>query len=780
MEQAPEIVNEPSENTGALRGSLFRLTRTRGSYRELEPVLRAVKENHPKADFALLERAYVTAERYHRGQFRKSGEPYITHPVAVATILAELGMSETTVAAGLLHDTVEDTDYSLEQCRRDFGEDIAALVDGVTKLDKVKYGDSAPAETIRKMLVAMAKDIRVLLIKLSDRLHNARTWRYVSKESAARKAKETLEIYAPLAHRMGLNAIKWELEDLAFKTLYPQIYQEIDKLIQEAAPRREEQLSAIIQTIEGDLREAKIKGTVTGRPKHHYSIYQKMIVRGRDFNDIYDLVAVRVLVESVRDCYAVLGLMHSRWSPMLGRFKDYIAMPKYNLYQSLHTTVIGPRGKPVEIQIRTYEMHRRAEFGIAAHWKYKENPNAKSLKKSEGGKVLDLENEMGWLRQLVDWQKQTQDSGEFLDSLRYEINSAQVYVFTPKGQVVVLAAGSTPVDFAYSVHTEVGNKTVGAKVNGKLVPLESKLENGDTVEIFTSKAPGASPSRDWLSFVATPRAKSKIKAWFSKERREESIDKGREILAKEIRKQKLPIHQIASHEFLESVANQLGLPNVDTLYATIGDAHVSAQNVVERLLNFTGSLTVDDDEEVLAEEEAVPTHTPTTESRAGGSGVLVDGQDADDLWVKLAKCCTPVPGDDIMGFVTRGHGVSVHRVDCVNAKNLSKAQPERVTAVTWAQHAKSPFLVQVQIEALDRGGLLSDVTRVLTDNHVNILSGNISTTRDRVAYSRWSFELAEPSHLQDILNDLGRISGVYSATRVTPGKNGTLEPTSQS
>ena len=774
MEQAPEIVSEPSENTGALRGSLFRLARTRSSYRELEPVLRAVKDNHPKADFALLQRAYVTAERYHRGQFRKSGEPYITHPVAVATILAELGMSETTVAAGLLHDTVEDTDYSLAECQRDFGDDIAALVDGVTKLDKVKYGDNAPAETIRKMLVAMAKDIRVLLIKLSDRLHNARTWRYVSKESAARKAKETLEIYAPLAHRMGLNAIKWELEDLAFKTLYPQIYQEIDKLIQEAAPRREEQLSTIIQTIEADLRDAKIKGTVTGRPKHHYSIYQKMIVRGRDFNDIYDLVAVRVLVESVRDCYAVLGLMHSRWSPMLGRFKDYIAMPKYNLYQSLHTTVIGPKGKPVEIQIRTYEMHRRAEFGIAAHWKYKENPNAKSLKKTAGGQVLDLENEMGWLRQLVDWQKQTQDSGEFLDSLRYEINSAQVYVFTPKGQVVVLAAGSTPVDFAYSVHTEVGNKTVGAKVNGKLVPLESKLENGDTVEIFTSKSPGASPSRDWLSFVATPRAKSKIKAWFSKERREESIDKGREILAKEIRKQKLPIHQIASHDYLESVANMLGLPNVDTLYATIGDGHVSAQNVVERLLNLTGSVTEEDDE-VLAEEEVVPTHTPTTDSRSGGSGVLVDGQDADDLWVKLAKCCTPVPGDDIMGFVTRGHGVSVHRVDCVNAKNLCVAQPERVIVVKWAQHAKTPFLVQVQIEALDRGGLLSDVTRVLTDNHVNILSGNISTTRDRVAYSRWAFELAEPSHLQDILNDLGRISGVYSASRVTPGQSNALE-----
>lgn len=773
MEQPADALTEPSERTGSLRGSLFGLSRGRGAHRELEPVIRAVKENHPKADFALLSRAYATAERYHRGQFRKSGEPYITHPVAVATILAELGMSERTVAAGLLHDTVEDTEYSLEQCRKDFGDDIAALVDGVTKLDKVKYGDSAPAETIRKMLVAMAKDIRVLLIKLSDRLHNARTWRYVSKESAARKAKETLEIYAPLAHRMGLNAIKWELEDLSFKTLYPQIYQEIDRLIQETAPKREEELSEIISTIESDLREAKIKGTVNGRPKHHYSIYQKMIVRGRDFNDIYDLVAVRVLVESVRDCYAVLGLMHSRWSPMLGRFKDYIAMPKYNLYQSLHTTVIGPRGKPVEIQIRTLEMHRRAEFGIAAHWKYKENPNAKALRKEGGGKVLDLENEMGWLRQLVDWQKETQDSGEFLDSLRYEINSAQVYVFTPRGQVIVLAAGSTPVDFAYSVHTEVGNKTVGAKVNGKLVPLDSKLENGDTVEIFTSKSTEAGPSRDWLSFVATPRAKSKIKAWFSKERREESIEKGREILAKEIRKQKLPIHKIANHEYLESLAGQLGLQNVDALYATIGEGHASAQSVVERLLSFTGHLVEEEDEESL-EGEIVGTRSSSDASRGGGSGVLVGGQDSDDLWVKLAKCCTPVPGDKIIGFVTRGHGVSVHRSDCVNAKNLGENQPERLIEVRWADHQKTSFMVQVQIEALDRGGLLSDVTRVLTDNHVNIISGNISTTKDRVAYSRWAFELADTSHLQNILNDLSRISGVFSATRVTPGKNNTV------
>lgn len=745
------------------------LTRApKGVHRELEPVIRAVKDSHPKADFNLLERAYTTAEQYHRGQFRKSGEPYITHPVAVATILAELGMSDTTVAAGLLHDTVEDTEYSLEQCRKDFGEDIANLVDGVTKLDKVKYGDSAPAETIRKMIVAMAKDIRVLLIKLSDRLHNARTWRYVSKERAQRKAKETLEIYAPLAHRMGLNAIKWELEDLSFKTLYPQIYEEIDRLIAETAPSRDEQLKDIISTIEKDLRDSKIKGFVTGRPKHNYSIYQKMIVRGRDFNDIYDLVAVRVLVDTVRDCYAVLGLMHSRWSPMLGRFKDYIAMPKYNLYQSLHTTVIGPKGKPVEIQIRTHEMHRRAEFGIAAHWKYKENPNSKTLRKNGSANVLDLENEMGWLRQLVDWQKETQDPGEFLDSLRYEINSAQVYVFTPQGQVQALAAGATPVDFAYSVHTEVGNHAVGAKVNGKLVPLDSKLENGDTVEIFTSKSPDAGPSRDWLSFVASARAKSKIKAWFSKERREESIEKGREAIVRQLRKQSLPVHKLATQEFLEEITNSMGLQNVDQLYATVGDGHTSAQSVVEHLHSLAVGIVEDSDEE--EDTPQLPTSAPKLTS-SSSSGVLVGGSNTDDMWVKLSKCCTPVPGDKIMGFVTRARGISVHRVDCINAKQLCIEQKERIIDVRWAEHSNASFMVQVQIEGLDRDGLLSDVTRVLTENHVSIISGNMSTSHDRVAHARFSFELAETSHLQSILSDLSAIPSVYSAKRVTPGSD---------
>ena len=764
--EATHCQDTPAFGVGLSRSPLSWLSRGKVVHPELEPVLRAFKENHPRGDTALLVRAYETAERCHVGQFRKSGEPYITHPVAVATILAELGLSETIVAAGLLHDTVEDTDYSLERCREEYGENIANLVDGVTKLDKIKYGDSAQAETIRKMIVAMARDIRVLLIKLADRLHNARTWRYVGKESAAKKAKETLEIYAPLAHRMGLNTIKWELEDLAFKTLYPNIYQEIDHLIAQASPGREKQLNLLISQIDAQLRESKIRATITGRPKHHYSIYQKMIVRGRDFKDIYDLIGIRILVDSVKDCYAVLGLMHSKWQPMLGRFKDYIAMPKYNLYQSLHTTVIGPQGKPVEIQIRTFEMHRRAEFGIAAHWKYKENPNAKSTKEAGGPTLLDADNEMGWLRQLVDWQKETEDPGEFLDSLRYEIASAQVYVFTPRGEVVVLAAGSTPVDFAYSVHTEVGDRTVGAKVNGKLVPLDSKLDNGDTVEIFTSKSPTAGPSRDWLSFVQTPRAKTKIKAWFSKERREEFIENGREAIARALRKQSLPIHRLANHESLEHIAKEMGLQNLEALYASVGDNHVGAQAVVERLLALSGG---EEGAEETLTEEITPGESTISADAGRGSGILVDGQNTDDLWTKLAKCCTPVPGDEIMGFVTRGHGVSVHRTNCPNAERLDANQPERVVTVEWADHPTTAFMVQVQIEALDRSGLLSDVTKVLSDNHVNILTGNISTTRDRVAYSRWSFELADTSHLQHILNALGTIPGVYSATRVSSG-----------
>ncbi|MGL5908674.1 MAG: RelA/SpoT family protein, partial [Phycicoccus sp.] len=488
----------------------------------LEPLLQVVRVTHPKADIGLVERAYAVAERAHEGQKRRSGDDYITHPLAVTTILAELGMTPTTLAAALLHDTVEDTAYSLVALRRDFGDEIAMLVDGVTKLDKMTYGQAAQAETVRKMVVAMARDIRVLVIKLADRLHNARTWRYVSRESAQRKARETLEIYAPLAHRLGMNTIKWELEDLSFQALYPKVYDEIVRLVAERAPAREEYLAGVRDHVSGDLRTAKIKAIVTGRPKHYYSVYQKMIVGGRDFEQIYDLVAVRVLVDSVRDCYAALGALHARWNPVPGRFKDYIAMPKFNMYQSLHTTVIGPEGKPVEIQIRTQTMHRRAEYGVAAHWKYKEDPKGGSVgRPTDGG--AEAVGDMSWLRQLLDWQQETSDPGEFLESLRFEITASEVYVFTPKGQLVGLPSGSTPVDFAYAVHTEVGHHCIGARVNGRLVPLESTLDNGDVVEVLTSKADSAGPSRDWLNFVRSARARNKVRQWFTKERREEMI-----------------------------------------------------------------------------------------------------------------------------------------------------------------------------------------------------------------------------------------------------------------
>jgi len=743
------------ESAGArVRSRLVRFgSRGSGSVPALEPLLQSVRTNHPRADVSVIERAYVTAEKAHRGQFRKSGDPYITHPVAVATILAELGMTPSTLAAALLHDTVEDTDYSLDQLRADYGDEIAMLVDGVTKLDKVTYGEAAQAETVRKMIVAMARDIRVLVIKLADRLHNARTWKFVPSSSAERKARETLEIYAPLAHRLGMNTIKWELEDLSFSTLYPKVYEEIVHLVAERAPAREEYLGVVREQIGSDLRSAKIKATVTGRPKHYYSIYQKMIVRGHDFADIYDLVGTRVLVETVRDCYAALGALHARWNPVPGRFKDYIAMPKFNMYQSLHTTVIGPGGKPVEIQIRTHEMHRRAEYGVAAHWKYKE------MGKGLGGGSSE-NTEMQWLRQLVDWQKETADPTEFLDSLRFEIAGSEVYVFTPKGEVQALPSGSTPVDFAYSVHTEVGHRTMGARVNGRLVPLDSQLDNGDVVEVLTSKAEGAGPSRDWLAFVKSPRARNKIRQWFSKERREEAVEHGKDAIAKAMRKQNLPIQRLLSHESLVVLASEMRYPDVSALYAAVGEGQVSAATVVQRLVHALGG--EDGTTEDVA-EVALPGHT-ARRVRTGDPGVIVKG--VEDVWVKLAKCCTPVPGDDIVGFITRGQGVSVHRTDCANVGSL-RSQPERMVDVSWTTGSNTLFLVQIQVEALDRSRLLSDVTRVLSDNHVNILSATVSTSNDRVALSRFVFEMAEPAHLANVLSAVRKVDGVFDVYRIT-------------
>ncbi|WP_329593657.1 MULTISPECIES: RelA/SpoT family protein [Streptomyces] len=740
----------------------------------LEPLLRIVRSNDAKIETATLrqiERAYQVAERWHRGQKRKSGDPYITHPLAVTTILAELGMDPATLMAGLLHDTVEDTEYGLDTLRRDFGDQVALLVDGVTKLDKVKFGEAAQAETVRKMVVAMAKDPRVLVIKLADRLHNMRTMRYLKREKQEKKARETLEIYAPLAHRLGMNTIKWELEDLAFAILYPKMYDEIVRLVAERAPKRDEYLAIVTDEVQADLRAARIKATVTGRPKHYYSVYQKMIVRGRDFAEIYDLVGIRVLVDTVRDCYAALGTVHARWNPVPGRFKDYIAMPKFNMYQSLHTTVIGPSGKPVELQIRTFDMHRRAEYGIAAHWKYKQEAVAGASKvrtdvpkNTGGGRSQDTVNDMAWLRQLLDWQKETEDPSEFLESLRFDLSRNEVFVFTPKGDVIALPAGATPVDFAYAVHTEVGHRTIGARVNGRLVPLESTLDNGDLVEVFTSKAAGAGPSRDWLGFVKSPRARNKIRAWFSKERRDEAIEQGKDAIARAMRKQNLPIQRILTGDSLVTLAHEMRYPDISSLYAAIGEGHVAAAGVVQKLVQALGG--EDEANEDIA-ESSPPSRSRNKRRSNADPGVVVKG--VEDVWVKLARCCTPVPGDPIIGFVTRGSGVSVHRADCVNVDSLSQ-QPERILEVEWAPTQSSVFLVAIQVEALDRSRLLSDVTRVLSDQHVNILSAAVQTSRDRVATSRFTFEMGDPKHLGHVLKAVRGVEGVYDVYRVTSAR----------
>jgi GTP pyrophosphokinase len=712
----------------------------------LKPLITGLLEHHPHADVSEIERAFVVARTAHIGQTRKSGEEYITHPVEVTQILIDLGLDQETIIASLLHDTVEDTPYSLDQLRNDFGDQIAALVDGVTKLDKLTYGPTAEAETVRKMVIAMSRDIRVLVIKLADRLHNARTWKFVSPETALRKARETLDIYAPLAHRLGMNALKWELEDLSFEVLEPKKFAEISRLVAERSPARQALTQEVIDAVNVDLAHDLIEATVTGRQKHFFSVYQKMVVRGRDFNDIYDLVGIRVLVNDVRDCYAVLGSIHARWSPVPGRFKDYIAMPKFNLYQSLHTTVIGPSGKAVEIQIRTYEMHSRAEFGIAAHWKYK-----------EGGTSGENTPEMLWLKQLHDWQKETEDPSEFLEALRFDLGSPEVFVFTPKGSVIALPGGSTPVDFAYSVHTDVGNRCAGAKVNGRLVPLETKLNNGDVVEVVTNKSLTASPSRDWLNFVKSPRARSKIKAWFSKERREEAIDAGRESIARQMRKAGLPLQKIfAGHALLE-LAHDLHYPDIDALYSAVGDGHVSAASIIEKLVAAMGGEDSHPEETI----ENIPTGVPTT--RRSSTSIEVEG--VGDVLVKLARCCTPVPGDEILGFITKGSGVSVHRSDCVNSDDLRSNQAERIVKVRWLAGAGSLFLVNIQVEALDRARLLADVTRALSEQHVNILSASVTTSKDRVAISKFTFEMADATHLDSVLTAVRSVEGVYDVYR---------------
>jgi guanosine-3',5'-bis(diphosphate) 3'-pyrophosphohydrolase len=752
----------PKSTSSASRRVRARLARRMTSQRStvnpvLEPLVAVHREIYPKADLAILQKAYEVAEARHADQMRKSGDPYITHPLAVANILAELGMDTTTLIAALLHDTVEDTGYTLEALTAEFGTEVGHLVDGVTKLDKVALGTAAEGETIRKMIIAMARDPRVLVIKVADRLHNMRTMRFLPPEKQARKARETLEVIAPLAHRLGMATVKWELEDLSFAILHPKKYEEIVRLVADRAPSRDTYLAKVRAEITATLNASKINATVEGRPKHYWSIYQKMIVKGRDFDDIHDLVGVRILCDEIRDCYAAVGVVHSLWQPIGGRFKDYIAQPRYGVYQSLHTTVVGPEGKPLEVQIRTTDMHKTAEYGIAAHWRYKETKGRNGSALSAAAEVDD----MAWMRQLLDWQREAADPGEFLESLRYDLAVQEIFVFTPKGDVVTLPTGSTPVDFAYAVHTEVGHRCIGARVNGRLVALERKLENGERVEIFTSKAPNAGPSRDWQSFVVSPRAKAKIRQWFAKERREEALEAGKDAIAREVRRGGLPLQRLMNAESVAALANELRYADVSALYTAVGEGHVSARHVVQRLVALLGG---NDEAEDEIAERSTPATMPVRQRTSDDVGVAVPG--APGVLTKLAKCCTPVPGDNIMGFVTRGGGVSVHRTDCTNASALQE-QSERIIDVKWAPSPSSVFLVAIQVEALDRHRLLSDVTRVLADERVNILSASVTTSNDRVAISRFTFEMGDPKHLGHVLNVVRNVEGVYDVYRVT-------------
>ena len=737
----------------------WRRSASRSGTAEIAELLGVFREHHPKASTELIERAFELAAKAHEGQHRKSGEPYIRHPVAVATIVARQGIDDLTIAGALLHDAVEDTAVGLRQLEADFGPELARIVDGVTKLDRVKYDtkEQQQAATMRKMIVAIASDLRVLIIKLADRLHNLRTVAALPEFKQERTARETLDVYAPLAHRLGMQEMKQQLEDLSFAALHPRRYAEIDQMIHQRAPERDIYLAQVLGDVQARLAELGIVAEIDGRPKHLWSIYEKMVVKGRPFDEIFDLVGIRVIVDSVRDCYAALGSIHATWRPVQGRFKDYIAMPKFNLYQSLHTTVIGPQGKPVEVQIRTWEMHARAEQGVAAHWQYKD----------VDGAVASAD--VDWLNRIVDWQSETQDPDEFMHNLKVDLEQDEVFVFTPKGKVVTLAAGATPIDFAYAIHTEVGHACIGARVNGRLVPLDSKLSSGDSVDIFTSKVEGAGPSRDWQHIVATPRAQAKIRQWFSRERREDAVETGREELVKALRREGLPVQRIAQGTVLAETAKELNYVDLDALYAAVGENHVSGKAIAARVARKMRGI-----DPAIEEPEILPT-TARQPRRPGSAkrplaGVHVEG--LDDVMVRLSRCCTPVPGDEILGFVTRGRGVSVHRSDCSNAVSLAAGQKDRLIDVEWDESHEGTFVATIEVKALDRGRLLRDVAASMSDHHVNILSSTSHTGPDRVSKMRFEFELADPGHLDSLLSTLRGIDSVYEAYRVVPGQGG--------
>lgn len=723
----------------------------------IEQLLERAKTYLSDTDVAFIERAYEFSKKSHEGQFRKSGEPYIIHPVQVAWILVDLKMDAETIAGGFLHDVAEDTETTLEEIEEEFNSEVAMLVDGVTKLGKIKYEskEELQAENHRKMFVAMAKDIRVILIKLADRLHNMRTLKHLPSHKQRQKANETLEIFAPLAHRLGISTIKWELEDISLRYLNPQQYYRIVQLMKQKREERETYIEGVIKQLSKQLDEMNIEAELSGRPKHIYSIYRKMMKQNKQFNEIYDLLAIRVIVESIKDCYAVLGIIHTNWKPMPGRFKDYIAMPKQNLYQSLHTTVIGPKGDPLEVQIRTKEMHEIAEYGIAAHWAYKEG---KQMKPGSGN---SFEEKLSLFREILEWQSETHDAKEFIESLKIDLFSDMVYVFTPKGDVIELPSGSVPIDFAYKIHTEIGNQTIGAKINGKMEPLDYKLKNGDIVEVMTSKH-SYGPSQDWLKIAKTSQAKSRIKQFFKKQRREENIIKGKEAVESEIRTMQIDPKEVLTPENLKRVCDKFSFANEEDLYAAVGYQGITAALVATRLTDKVRKEREKEEsiEKILTEEE---TEKTTKKSRRTDFGVRVEG--VNNLLVRLAKCCNPVPGDEILGFITKGRGVSVHRKDCPNLQ--TDEAEERLIKVEWEENYadSKQYYVDLQISGFDRAGLLNEVLHAVNEMSTNITHVNGKTDKNKMALIQLTILIRNTQHLRKIVDRLKKIPDIYSVTR---------------
>jgi len=715
-------------------------------------LVKKIKSYNKNIDQKLLEKAYGTAKKYHRDQFRKTGEPFIIHPLQVAAILAEIELDQTSIAAAILHDVVEDTEYTLEKVTAKFGNTVARIINGVTKLDKLVFNtkEEQQASNIRKMIIAMSEDVRIILVKLADRLHNMRTLSPLNKDKRKKIARETLEVYGPIAHRLGIYQIKSELEDLSFKYLYEKEYEKLKEMVNGKIKERKSLVDEVIDLVNIKLKQVNISADISGRVKSYYSIYNKITKQNRDFDDIYDVLAIRIVVEDVKSCYGVLGVIHSLWKPVPGRFKDLIANPKYNMYQSLHTTVIGLKGKPLEVQIRTFEMHKIAEYGIAAHYKYKE----------DGLKLSEFDKRVAWIRQLLDWQKELRDPHEYMESLKLDLFEEEVFVFTPKGRVLNLPRGAIPIDFAYIIHTDIGHNTIGAKINGRMVPIESVLENGDIVEIISSKSPKG-PSRDWLNIVKTSRAKNKIRQWFSREQREESFNAGREIMLKILRKNSLSFKTV-NNEVFEEISRDMNFDSADTLFRSIGSHKVSAHQILTRVVK---RLSQTEEKKELKIEDI--------QSREGakktGSGIIVRGMK--EVLVTMAKCCNPVPGDKIVGYITRGKGISVHRKDCTNINTLMSNESERFIEVDWDSKAPDKFNAEIQIEALDRTKLLRDITNIISEYDLNIVRANsLKSDKSGRAKFRFLIEINNKYILKDIIINIKKIDSVYDVFRVLPGR----------